>query len=84
MLPGSFPSLTWILDSGMSYRSGHAGVPLLLTGSMLKGGSGTFKEEHGFLLSQVTLGVSALLCLPSTELQKCTGTLQGKMSLVSY
>lgn len=75
VLCGSFLSLTWILDSVMPYRSGHAWLPLLLTGSILKEGSDTLKGERGFLLSQVTLGVSALLCLPSTESQKCSGTL---------
>lgn len=65
--------LTWLIPSltdgfwtVMPSRSGHAGVPLLLTGSILKEGSGTLKGEHGFLLSQGTLGVSALLFLSST------------------
>lgn len=92
VLPGSFPSLTdgfWIM---MPYRSGHAGVLLLLTGSIFKEGSGTFKGEHGFLLSQVTLRVSALLSLSSTEFQICSGAqsvfmlllLQSKIKLVFY
>lgn len=92
VLPGSFPSLTdgfWIV---MPYRSGHAGVPLLLTGSIFKEGSDAFKGEHGFLLSQVILGVSALLSLSSTEFQICSGAqpvfmlllLQSKIKLVFY
>lgn len=48
---------SWILDSLLP--SGHAGFPLLLTGIILREGSGTFKGEHQFLLLEETLGVPA-------------------------
>lgn len=67
------PSLTGGFWTVMPSRSGHAGVPLLLTESTFREGSGTLKGEHGFLLSQGTWGVSALLCLSFTEFQKCSG-----------